>query len=61
MTADELVKKPKKKGWYEVSQEGSHKKFRHPNSKEILIVPYHQGKDIKKGLLMDLLKMVGLK
>ena len=58
MTPKELVKLLKKNGWYEVKQEGSHLKLR-KNDYNDIVVPMHN-KDMKKGLLIKILKQAGL-
>jgi predicted RNA binding protein YcfA (HicA-like mRNA interferase family) len=48
-------------GWYCTGQSGSHRHYRHPLKKGLLIVPMHTGKEIGKGLLNSILKKAGLK
>lgn len=61
MTSTELIKLLKKNGWYEDSQKGSHKHFKHATNKNKVTVADHKGKDIPKGTLNDILKQAGLK
>ena len=58
MTPKELVKLLKKDGWYEVKQEGSHLKLR-KNGYCDIVVPMHN-KDMKKGLLLKILKQADI-
>ena len=59
MNGKELLKLAKKTGWEEVRIEGSHHIMR-KDGKEISI-PVHGSKSIKKGLLNQILKDMGLK
>lgn len=61
MKYNELFKLLKKDGWFEVRKKGSHVIMRHPSKEEQLTVPYHAGKEVKKGLLRALLKQAGIK
>ncbi|HFZ7270542.1 TPA: type II toxin-antitoxin system HicA family toxin, partial [Streptococcus pyogenes] len=54
MTPKQMIKLLKKNGFYEVSQNGSHKKFRDNNGHQT-IVPMHN-KDLGKGLEDTILK-----
>ncbi len=56
MKYNELFRLLKKEGWFEVRQRGSHVIFQHPNRLEQLTVPFHSGKEVKKGLLVAILK-----
>jgi len=58
---DELFKILKDDGWFEVRQRGSHVIMQHPTKKEQLTVPYHAGKEVKKGLLSAILKQANIK
>ena len=61
MTANEVIKLLKGKGWNEVRQSGSHKIFKHPDNPNNVSVPVHSGKDIPKGTLNNILKTAGIK
>jgi predicted RNA binding protein YcfA (HicA-like mRNA interferase family) len=39
---------------------GSHRVYYNPVTKKTVIVPLHQGKDLKKGTFMDILKKAGV-
>lgn len=55
----EVVKLLERHGFYKISQSGSHLKMRN-DAKITIIVPIHQGKDIKIGLLSAILKKAGI-
>jgi len=44
-------------GWYEVRQKGSHIIMQHPTKPNIIPVPFHGSKEMKKGTLRQILKM----
>jgi predicted RNA binding protein YcfA (HicA-like mRNA interferase family) len=60
MDSRELIRLLKKDGWYEVSQAGSHKQFKHPARKGRVTVP-HPKRDIPKGTLKSIEKQAGIK
>ena len=39
---------------------GSHQVYYNPISNKTIIVPYHNGKDLKKGTFMAILKQAGI-
>ena len=41
LSPQEMISLLKRSGFEEISQNGSHKKFRNPNTKKTVIVPYH--------------------
>ncbi len=53
---NELLRILRKDGWYTIRQKGSHILMKHPIKKGQLSVPYHSGKEVKKGLLRSILK-----
>ena len=61
MKYNELFRILKRDGWFEVRQKGSHVIMQHPTKPEQLIVPYHAGKEVKKGLLNVILKQANIK
>jgi len=61
MKYDDLFKLLRQNGWVEVRQRGSHITMIHPPGKENLIVPYHAGKEVKKGMLQSILKKADIK
>jgi predicted RNA binding protein YcfA (HicA-like mRNA interferase family) len=61
MKYSELFKLLKNNGWFEVRQSGSHVIMKHPEKSKQIIVPFHAGKEVKKGLLKAILKQVDIK
>jgi mRNA interferase HicA len=60
MKSSELFKKLKKDGWFEISQEGSHMKMKHPTKQGTIIFPYHGSKEVPKGLEKAIRKQAGV-
>ncbi len=58
---NELFRILKKNGWFEVRQKGSNIIMQHPSKSEQLTVPFHAGKEVKKGLLTAILKQANIK
>jgi mRNA interferase HicA len=58
---NEFFKILKKEGWFIVRQKGSHVIMQHQTKTKQLIVPYHAGKEVKKGLLSALMKQANIK
>jgi len=56
----ELIKKIRKKGWYEVDCEGSHHQYEHPIIKGKLTVP-HPKKSFPIQTQISILRQAGLK
>lgn len=61
MKYNELFRLLKKGGWFEVRQKGSHIIMQHPEKPKQLTVPYHAGKEVKKGLLTAILNQANIK
>lgn len=61
MKSSELVRLLKKDGWFVVRQTGSHAIMRHPTKRNQLTVPFHAGKEVAKGLLVEILKQAQIK
>ena len=61
MKCDELLRKLKKFGWTEVRQKGSHKILKKDGTDQIIVFPYHKGKEIPTGTCHRILKQAGLK
>lgn len=60
MDSKEIIKKIKADGWFEVTQKGSHKQFKHPTKKGRVTIP-HPVKDMKIGTLKSIEKQSGVK
>jgi predicted RNA binding protein YcfA (HicA-like mRNA interferase family) len=61
MRYSELFRILKKSGWVIVRQSGSHFIMEHPEKKGKIIIPFHAGKEVKKGLLKAIMKQTGIK
>lgn len=61
MKCSELLRLLKSDGWFVTRQEGSHMMMRHPVKNGCLVVPNHGSKEVKKGLLVALLKKADVK
>lgn len=55
--SSELLRIIKKDGWYEVRQKGSHVIMKHPIKPNMIPVPFHASKEMKKGTLQAILKL----
>jgi len=55
-----VVKAFERGGWTAWEQKGSHVKLTKEDNPNILSIPVHKGKPIKKGLLLDQIKKAGL-
>jgi len=61
MKYSELFRLLKQDGWSEIRQKGSHVIMQHPEKKNQISVPFHSGKEVKKGLLSAILKQAEIK
>jgi mRNA interferase HicA len=61
MKYNDLFKLLRKDGWFDVRTKGSHVIMQHPTKKEQIVVPFHAGKEVKKGLLVAILKQADIK
>lgn len=59
MKSRDVIKILEKDGWFEVSVNGSHHKFKHGVKVGIVVVP-HPKKDLPKGTVRGILKQAGL-
>lgn len=57
--AKDIIRKLKENEFEEVSQKGSHKKFK--KGQKVVIVPDHGGKDLGTGLIKKMEKQSGVK
>ena len=60
MTAQEVIRRLGKEGWYVKDQKGSHKQFIHATKKGKITVPIHSG-DIPIGTLNAIFRQAGWK
>ncbi len=61
MTYNQLFKLLKRDGWFTIRQNGSHVIMQHPVKPQQLTVPNHASKEVKKGLLIAILKQANIK
>ncbi len=57
---DRVVKAFERAGWTNEGQRGSHVKLTKEGNPNILSIPVHKGKPVKRGLLLDQIKKAGL-
>ena len=57
---ERVVKAFERAGWTNEGQRGSHVKLTKEGNPNILSIPVHKGKPIKKGLIIDQIKKAGL-
>jgi len=60
MTPREIIKLLEQNGFQHISSNGSHRKYRNPDTKKQTIVPFHT-KALKPGTEHNILKQAGLK
>lgn len=61
LSPDYLIRLLEEAGFIYKRSKGSHKVFYNPINNKTIIVPYHNGKDLKKGTFMAIVKQAGLK
>jgi len=61
MKYNELFRLLRKNGWIISRQSGSHIIMINQIRRRKIILPYHSGKEVKKGLLNSILKQTGIK
>lgn len=61
LKAEKVVKAFEKAGWIARGQRGSHLKLTKNGNPNILSIPIHKGKAIKKGLLLNQIKKAGMR
>ena len=60
LKAERIVKAFERAGWTVRGKKGSHVKLTKEGNPNILSIPVHTGKPVKKGLLLDQIKKAGL-
>ena len=55
-----LIQLLEENGYVFKRAKGSHQIYYNPISNKTIIVPYHNGKDLKKGTFMAILKQAGI-
>jgi predicted RNA binding protein YcfA (HicA-like mRNA interferase family) len=61
MKYNELLRLLNENGWTIIRQSGGHIIMANPGKKGKIIIPFHTGKEVKKGLLKSILKQTGIK
>lgn len=61
MKARELIKMIEGQGWVFIRQSGSHMIFEKLGENEHIVIPNHGSKDLKKPLVLAILKKAGLR
>ena len=57
---ERVIKAFERAGWINEGQKGSHVKLSKEGNLNILSIPVHKGRPVKKGLLLDQIKKAGL-
>jgi predicted RNA binding protein YcfA (HicA-like mRNA interferase family) len=60
LTPQKVVNILQKKGFTLDRSRGSHQVFRHPETKRIVVVPFHR-KDLPRGTLLEILNQAGIR
>lgn len=60
VSGPKLIKALGKQGWYVKRIRGSHHVLRHPEIPDAIPVPVHGNRPIKRGTLLNILKVAGL-
>ena len=61
LTAREMAALLQARGWFEVSQKGSHRKFAHPFDPRLrAILPVHPGEDLTPGVQHSIMRAAGI-
>lgn len=61
MKAKELIRKIEAVGWVFDRQKGSHKIFKKEGERDHITVPDHGSQDLKKPLVLSILRQAGLR
>jgi len=57
----DLIKQVERDGWYQVSQTGSHKQYKHPEKLGRVTIAGQPGKDVPEGTRKSILRQAGMK
>jgi predicted RNA binding protein YcfA (HicA-like mRNA interferase family) len=60
MKVREVVRLLERDGWYQVTQRGSHRQFRHPTKTGRVTVAGNPNRDVAPGTLGSILRQAGL-
>jgi predicted RNA binding protein YcfA (HicA-like mRNA interferase family) len=61
MKVRDVLKRIEDDGWYQVTQKGSHRQFKHPAKPGRVTVAGHASQDMKIGTVKSIFKQAGLK
>lgn len=61
MKVRDVLKRIEDDGWFQVTQKGSHRQFKHPSKLGRVTVAGHPSQEMKKGTVNSILKQAGLK
>lgn len=59
ITPQKVISILEKKGFILERSRGSHQIYRNPETRKMVVIPYHK-KDLPKGTLLEILKQVGI-
>ena len=60
MKVREVVRRLERDGWFQVTQQGSHRQFRHPTKPGRVTVAGNPGHDLAAGTLANIFRQAGL-
>ena len=60
LTPDYLIRLLERDGFVFKRSKGSHRVYYNPINNKTIIVPYHNGKELKKGTFMAIVKQAGI-
>ncbi|MBT9331113.1 type II toxin-antitoxin system HicA family toxin [Paracidobacterium acidisoli] len=61
MKVRDVIQLIEQDGWYQVTQRGSHRQFKHPSKPGKVTIAGHPSADMAKGTFSNILKQAGLK
>jgi predicted RNA binding protein YcfA (HicA-like mRNA interferase family) len=61
MKVRDVMKRVEDDGWYQVTQKGSHRQYKHPTKPGRVTIAGHPSKDMPIGTLQEILRQAGLK
>jgi predicted RNA binding protein YcfA (HicA-like mRNA interferase family) len=61
MKVRDVLKRIEDDGWFQVTQKGSHRQFKHPVKPGRVTVAGHSSQEMDKGTLNNIFKQAGLK
>ena len=61
MKVRDVLKRIQDDGWYQVTQKGIHRQFKHPTKLGRVTVAGHPSQEMDKGTLNSILKQAGVK